>query len=66
MLQPRKVGIARWRGAILPTGITAQLFTTPVTDIERRIGDDEIRFDIFVGIVQKGYVIVNCGILILS
>ena len=53
VLKEGKVGVAGWWRAVLPARVAAQLFATSVTDIERRVGDDEIGFQVFVRIVQE-------------
>ena len=58
VLQPSEVGVARWRRAIFPAAIVAQQFTTPVADVERRVGDDEIGLEVFVRVVEEGAFVV--------
>ena len=53
MLNPGKIGITRRRNAIFPPAVTCQLFAAPVAVVKRRIGEDIIRFEVRVGIVQK-------------
>ena len=48
MLNPRIVGIAGRRCAVLPTDIVFELFLSPVGKIERRICHNEIRFQRFM------------------
>ncbi len=58
MLQPGEVGIARRRCAVLPTVIAAQQRAAPITDVEWRVGDDEVGFQVFVSVVEKGAFVV--------
>lgn len=53
MLQPGEIGVARRRRAVLPACVAAQLLAAPVADVERRIGDDEIGFEVLVRVVQE-------------
>ena len=58
VLNPGIVGIAGGRLAIFPAGIFTQQSAAPVTVIEGRVGDHEIRFQVFVGVVQKRALVV--------
>ena len=58
VLQPGEVGIARRRCAVLPTVIAAQQRAAPITDVEWRVGDDEVGFQVFVSVVEKGAFVV--------
>ena len=53
MLNPREVGITNGRDAVFPSAVFFQLPTTPVAVIKRRIGEDEICFQIRVFVIQK-------------
>ena len=53
MLYPCIVGIPHRGNAVLPATVGAQQVPTPVTHVERRIGNDVIGLQILVGIVQE-------------
>ena len=53
VLHPREVGVADRRLSKLPAFVVAQAVTAPVGNIERRIGEDEIGFQIWMAIVVK-------------
>ena len=61
MLQPGIVGVAHWWAAKLPADIFTQLLAVPVADVERRVGKDEIGFEVRVTIVQKGVTQLEAG-----
>ena len=58
MLYPCVIGVASGRYAVFPSAILAEQITAPVAVVERRIGDDIIRFQVFVGIVQERTLVV--------
>ena len=53
MLYPGKVGISLGRNAVLPALVFGESFTTPVRNIEWRIGQDEICFQVGMAIIVE-------------
>src|ERR1700754_2701277 len=43
VLDPGVVGVPVWRRAVLPTGVALDLAGAPRLEIERRVGEDEVR-----------------------
>jgi len=54
VLQPGVIGVANRRYAILPSDIIAQLFSAPVADVEGRISQHKICFQVRVAVIQEG------------
>src|SRR6266568_5929141 len=59
MLNPGKVGVACRRYAIFPANVVAQAVATPIAVIERRIGEDEVGFEVFVQVILEGVCVVG-------
>ena len=53
MLNPRIVGIASRRCAVLPTDIVFEFFLSPVREVERRICHNKICFQSLMQIIEK-------------
>jgi hypothetical protein len=53
VLHPGEVGVTDGRLAELPALVVAQAVATPVGDIERRIGENEIRLEVGMAVVVK-------------
>ena len=53
MLHPGKVGVAGRRNAVFPSAVACQLFAAPVAVVKRRVGEDEVRFQVGMGVVQE-------------
>ena len=58
VLDPGVVGVARRGRAVLPPAVLAQKFAAPVGVVEGRVGDDEIRLEVLVRVVQEGAFVV--------
>lgn len=54
VLEPGEVGIAHGGHAVLPAGVLAELVAAPVAVVERGIGEDVVRADVLVGVVEEG------------
>jgi hypothetical protein len=54
VLHPRKVGVTDGRFAELPAFVVAQALAAPIGDVERRVGEDEVGFEIGMTVVVKG------------
>lgn len=59
MLHPGEVGVARGRHAVLPTLVVAQPLAAPVGDVEGRIREDEVGFEVGVAVVMEGVAVVK-------
>src|SRR3989344_2380771 len=64
VLYPRVVGIAHRRRTELPAGIVPQPLPSPIADVERRIGEDEIRLEVLVYVVVERVGIVGANVSI--
>ena len=53
VLHPGEVGVADGRLAELPAFVVAQAVAAPVGDVERRVGEDEVGFEIGMAVVVK-------------
>ena len=53
VLHPGKVGVALGRRAVLPVLVMDEPFATPVGDVERRVSEDEIRFEVGMTVVVE-------------
>jgi hypothetical protein len=53
-LNPSKIGVAARRHSVFPTDILFQVLATPVTHVEWRIGQDEVRPKVLVQIISHG------------
>ena len=64
VLKPGIIGITRRRYAVFPAAVVAQVFAAPIAYIKRRIGQDKIKFNIFVFkfVIQKGIAQLQLGI----
>ena len=58
MLDPGVVGIPGGRGAVLPATVATELIAGPVAVVEGRVGDNEVGFQVFVGVVEEGAFVV--------
>ena len=54
VLEPGEVGIAHGGHAVLPAGVLAELVAAPVAVVEGGIGEDVVRADVLVGVVEEG------------
>ena len=62
VLHPREVGVARRRDAIPPAPVVRQPLAAPVRDVERRIGEDEVRSQIGVPVVVEGVAVCDLAL----
>ena len=53
MLDPGVVGVADGRRAVAPAHVVGQQLARPVRDVERRIGEDVVGFEVGVKIAQE-------------
>src|SRR5690349_1441202 len=54
VLDPGEIGVAGGRNAEFPARVFFEAFAAPIAVVERRIGEDEIGFEVLVGVVVKG------------
>lgn len=54
VLEPREVGVAGGRRAVLPADVTQEPFLPPAGEVEGRVGQDEVRLQLGVTIVEEG------------
>jgi len=60
--KPAKIGVSSGWCAELPTRVVAQAITTPVGDIERGVGEDEIRLQVFMFIAMERAFVVPANV----
>ena len=59
---PTQVGVARRRDAIPPALVVRQPLAAPVRDVERRIGEDEVRSQVGVAVVVEGVAVCDLAL----
>ncbi len=62
VLDPGVVGISRGWGAVLPAAVASELIPGPVAVVEGRIGDNEVGFEVFMGVVEEGAFVVPANL----
>jgi hypothetical protein len=62
VLDPRVVGVAGGRDAVLPALVVPQALAAPVGEIERRIGEDEVGAEVRVEVAVEAVLIVGAEV----
>ena len=62
VLHPGEVGVALGRYAVLPALVVEEPLAAPVGDVERRIGKDEVGFEVGMAVVEKTVVLGNLAV----
>src|SRR5207253_9705840 len=53
VLHPGDVGVSDWWFAELPAFVVAQTVTDPIGDVERRVSEDKVGFEIGMAVIVK-------------
>jgi len=54
VLNPSEVGIATGRDAVLPPHVILEALSSPVAEVEGGIGDDEVKLEVLLVVVEEG------------